>query len=281
MTNEELAVQILRGSEELCPLLWQQVQRYLYARAGQFYKAHRTQCTRCGVELCDIEQECYCVFRQAVKYYKPDSGYKFITFLDLPFRRCCRQLLGIKREHTDPLNSSISLDTPINAEEEQSATLEELQPDPQSTAFLEKLERAAAAELIRAEVDELPERQADTVKLYYFNGLTYEAVGELLGVTYQRVGEILSEARRELRKSKELRELYNEYYKQRHGAPYALWQPEHYAAARQEREELRRAALAKSSTAADLMQELRAMLEDIRTANSHNGNLLTAAHRNN
>lgn len=71
-------------------------------------------CKRCGVELWDIQQAGYFAFLEALKGYKPETGYKFITFIRLPFKNAVNDLLKRKTEKqiNEPLNNCISLDTP-------------------------------------------------------------------------------------------------------------------------------------------------------------------------
>ena len=273
MTNEEIAVQVLRGSAELCPLLWEQVKKLLYIWARRYYNANREAFKRAGVELPDLEQELYFAFRQAVQYYKPDSGYKFTTFLKHPFLNTCRRLLGRNRKEPDPLNNCLSLDRPADPENNsEGATLGDLQADSSAADVLERMEQAAAAELIRAEVDRLPERQADAVKLYYFDGLTLEQVGGLLDVSYQRTGQILSNARRNLRKSRELRTLYAEYYRAHTSRNCSRvfnlstdWNPERFEQHRRAQEQERAAAATDSPE--NIQQEFRELLELIHAVN--------------
>ena len=61
MTNEEIAVQILGGSVELCPLLWRQVEKLLHYWARRYYNANRDRFTRHGVELCDLARIIFCI----------------------------------------------------------------------------------------------------------------------------------------------------------------------------------------------------------------------------
>lgn len=272
MTNEEIALQILRGSAELCPLLWEQVKKLLYMWAGRYYNANREAFKRAGVEFSDLEQELYFTFRQAVQYYKPDSGYNFTTFLKYPFRNTCRRLLGRNQREPDPLNNCTSLDRPAKEEEAEGATIGDLQPDPQSSAFIDNLERAALAEIVRAEVDRLPEPLCSAIKYYYFDGLTLEQVGGLLDVSYQRAGQIMSNARRTLRKSRELWTLYAEYYRA-HTSPdrprgFNLstdWNPERFEQRRRAQEQERAAAATDSPE--NIQQEFRELLELIHAAN--------------
>lgn len=56
----------------------------------------------------------------------------------------------------------------------------------------------ATAELLR-EVERLPEAYRETLLLYYYNDLTYEALGEMLGVSAATVNARLTKARAMLR----------------------------------------------------------------------------------
>lgn len=268
MTNEEIALQILRGSAELCPLLWEQVKKLLYMWAGRYYNANREAFKRAGVELSDLEQELYFAFRQAVQYYKPDSGYKFTTFLKHPFLNTCRRLLGRNRRELDPLNNCTSLDRPAKEEEAEGATIGDLQPDPQSSAFIDNLERAAIAEIVRAEVDRLPERLSDMVKLYYFDGLTYEQIGAQLDISGGYVGQSLEKARKKLRYSPELYSLYLECGRA-HPSPrgyHPEWNPERFEETRA-RQRAERKAAASPRGSERLAAEFRELLELIHAAN--------------
>lgn len=240
MTNEEIAMEILSGSPELCPLLWEKVEKYLYSRSRSFYSANRARCDRAGVQLEDIKQECYFVFRKALHYWRPETGYSFITFLNLPFKKACRELLGISTTARDTLNYCESLDRPASADDSEGTTLEELQPDPQSTEFLERIEAAGISEQIRAEVATLPEREQTAIEYSYFRGAKLNELGAVLGVSYQRAREIRVKAERHLRANKTLRHIYYDFYKQRYKPrhnsrnPYFAWQPEHFEEIRRE-----------------------------------------------
>jgi hypothetical protein len=131
------------------------------------------------------------------------------------------------------------------------------------------MEQAAAAELIRSEVEQLPEREGSAVKYYYFDGLTLEQVGGLLDVSYQRTEQILSNARRTLRKSRELRTLYAEYYRAHTSRAFNLstdWNPERFEQHRRAQEQ-ERAAAAATDSPENIQQELRDLLELIHAAN--------------
>ena len=61
MTNEELAVIIKNGNEELLPSLWERVERFAVSRAKIYFNSHLEVCAAAGVMLDDLYQESYFV----------------------------------------------------------------------------------------------------------------------------------------------------------------------------------------------------------------------------
>ena len=74
MTNEQLVIFIQQDSTELLPILWERVKRLCFMLCGRYYSKYRERFAACGVELCDLRQECYAAFLAAVRSYKADSG---------------------------------------------------------------------------------------------------------------------------------------------------------------------------------------------------------------
>lgn len=235
MTNEQLAAFISEGgSDELIPILWERVRRLLYIKSETFYSAHRAACLRAGVELWDIKQAAYTAYTDALRAFEPDSGYRFVTYLGYPFRNRVGELLSLRGAgQNEPLNSSVSLDSPVSSEDED-CTLLDLQADECSTDFIAKLESDSVSEIIRSEVETLEEPLCDVIRLYYLEGKTLAEVGKLIGKSSERVRQLRCKGERELRKSKVLRSLYDEHYKQRYRPrrPYFDWQPTNYYAKR-------------------------------------------------
>lgn len=232
MTNEQLATFIQEGgNDELTPLLWDKVRKFVYQQAGIYYETHTAICNRRGVELWDLKQAGYLAFLEAVKGFKADSGYKFLSFIHYPLQTAFQDVLGTRTQsgREEPLNNCTSLDKPIK-EEDGETTLGELQADEQSTDFIEKLEGAMCSEIIRAEVDTLPDQQAEVIKLFYFEGLTLSEIGTRYGVSTERARQIRAKAERTLRANKILRKLYNEHYQGRYVPrwKYYDWQPENF-----------------------------------------------------
>lgn len=219
MTNEQLATFIhAGGNDELIPLLWKNVQRFVYYKARSVYSLNTVCCKRCGVELWDIQQAGYIAFMEALRGYKPETGYKFITFIQLPFKNAINDLLKLKtqKQRHEPLNNCISLDAPTeDADGDTDTALIDLQADETSTDFINELEAGELRETIRAELDTLSEREREVIKLFYFQSKSLQEISKKMSISAERVRQIRTRAERDLRQSKTLYKIYNEYYKQR------------------------------------------------------------------
>ena len=251
MTNEQLATCIqIGGNNELIPVLWENVKPLIYMKSERFYLTHSVSCQRRGVELWDIKQAAYFAFLDAVRGYKPESGAKFVTFITFPFRNVVNALLGLKTEKAknEPLNNCISLDTLVNEENEE--TIGDLQADAKSMEFIDRIEQAAIAEFIENEVEALEDNQCAVIKWYYYENKTLKNIGELMGITSDKVKTIKRKAEKELYFSSELRELYNEFYKNHwHESheKYYEWQPECFEGIRREKNYIKSLAISEKA----------------------------------
>lgn len=221
MTNEQLATFIHSGgNDELIPILWEKVQRFVYMKAEQAYSNNTASCKRHGVELWDIKQAGYIAFLEALKGYKPETGYKFITFIQYPFKNAINELLKLRtnKERNEPLNNSISLDTPATDKDGDADTaIIDLQADENSLSFITEIEAAELSETIRAEIkNTLTEKQAEIITRFYLQGQSLQHIAKDMNVSAERIRQHKVKAENELRKNTTLRKIYNDFYKTEH-----------------------------------------------------------------
>jgi RNA polymerase sigma-70 factor (ECF subfamily) len=69
----------------------------------------------------------------------------------------------------------------------------------------DEVEAIATAEEVDRMLEELPEREADVVRLYHLKYMNYREIGKRLGIPEASVGPILSKARKRLRNTAEHR----------------------------------------------------------------------------
>lgn len=199
MSNEQLAVLIQSGSGGYIPELWERVQNLYKHKAARYFHANRDLCARSGVSIEDLQQQCYFAFMRSVKEYKPESGLMFTAFIDYPFLHEMQIVTGIRTAaaRRDPLNNCISLDMECDAEDGGS-TIADFVPDPNALDFLELLDRESVCDLIRAEVNAIPEQLREVIESYYFKGNTLESIAESQGISIERARQKRNEGLKKL-----------------------------------------------------------------------------------
>lgn len=235
MTNEQLASFIQQGgNDELIPILWENVRKLLYMKSESLYRQHKESCDRRGVEVWDIKQVSYTAFLEAIKAYKTDSGYKFTSFLEYPFKNAVNELLGLRTSRTtnEPLNNCTSLDKPIDESSDGDIiSLLDTIADNTSLDFIDNMETNAVCDTVRAVVDTLPEPYKCVITAYFFEGITLTGIGKRMGISCNSVGQLKYKALRILSGNKLLRELYNDMQQHNHYCSFSWFKtsPEYYA----------------------------------------------------
>lgn len=231
MTNEQLAALIKDGKTEYKPLLYEQVQKLLEMKSRDCYCKYFSRCIKCGIDLTDIYQECYFVFEEGLKAYKPESGYKFTSFLSYPFKNMFMRLLGYNNDNNTALNESLSLEQPINSDiDSDIILLLETIADTKATEFIEKIDRLSIAEQVREIINALPDRPKRVIIAYYIENRTLKDIAAELQISESRIQQIRTQAERTLKKSPQLQQLYNDFYKSHYNnRPYYYdWNPERF-----------------------------------------------------
>lgn len=217
MTNEQLCVFIQQDSTELLPILWGRVKDLCFMLCGRYYAKYAARFAACGVELCDLRQECYGAFLQAVQSFKEDKGMKFSSFLDFPIRNTAAELLGIRnkdRVNHNPLDNAVSLDKPIEAADNDNMTLADVIPDTESAEPFERVLQEVADDHSRAvlceALEKLTEQERDVIVMIFFEGKTAQAIAAERGVSCERISQIKRKAIKKLRTMPTLKVLYEE-----------------------------------------------------------------------
>lgn len=210
MTQEEMAAMIQNGASEYIVPLWEAVEKLVYMIARKYYYGHQEICAKAGVEEQDLLQESFFGFLLAVQYFKPDSGCKFTSFLDLPLKNCFNDMCGMRtqRDRKDPVNSAVSIDMPIG---EDGITLADTVPDPAAEDDFFSLEARLDQQRLRSDLDEclskLPPLQAEAIRARFYDNLSCRAAGEKLGVTWSTIRAREADGLRNLRRGANIHRL--------------------------------------------------------------------------
>ena len=175
MTNEKLAVLIQCGERDKLIELWQQVRRMALKEAAG-WAAYRSN----GAEFEDLEQAGFIALMRAVDSFEPTAGAQFSTWYYPIMKDEFQRAAGrrTEKQRRDPLQLAVSLDAPVG-EDEGSATLAELVPDPAAEAAMlsvdrrEDLRRLHAA--LEAAIATLPPQLQAAVRGRYYRGEIVDA----------------------------------------------------------------------------------------------------------
>lgn len=179
MTNEELAVLIQSGEQDRLPELWSRVEKLVARKAKHWMVLYGGFG---GVTFDDLYNSGYLAMVAAVDNFDPATGYKFTTYLSLPLKTAFAVAGGYrtKRQSLDPFRTATSLDTPLG-DDEDGATLGDLQEDPAAAQAFEDVEEAVfhqqLHDALEKALNSLPEEQADTLRAHYYQGKTYREIG--------------------------------------------------------------------------------------------------------
>ena len=204
MSNEDLVAVIQAGAPERMGELWEQVKGLVAWKARHIMTALDLRGSSCGVEFEDLYYSGYPALVAAVDGYEPESG-AFSTWFMYHLKTAFAEATGYRTKsgRNEPLNNSISLDTPLN-DDSDSDTMMEVVADPNGQRPTQSVEEAIfhqqLHEALEASLSAIPEQSAEILRLRYYRGLTLAAVGEIRGTSLERIRQMENKALRQIRK---------------------------------------------------------------------------------
>ena len=185
-TNAALAALAAAGNTFALGQLWEINKVLLHRCFWQWYAKNKAVADEHGITLEDFEQEGFFAVQAAAKAYDPEKG-SFATLLGYYVQNRIRKVVCGEhgrlmttedgrevRISANPLNGSISLDTPLDDTDGGSATIGDLQEDPAAAQAFQTAEDELYTEELHAALEEalnkLTAKQADVVRRHYFGG---------------------------------------------------------------------------------------------------------------
>lgn len=229
MSNEELAIRIQAGENDLLCDLWTQVEKWIRYQAGKYHLTHQDRCSHLGVTAEDLYQSGFFALLKAIEAYEVSKGLMFITYLRYPLKNEFDKLTKSNGRicKKDVLDGSLSLDMPINSDyENKNRSLADLVIDPSSQSELDNAinsdcEIALQIALQKA-IEKLPERYQKVVEGRYLKNEKPASLMAKLGISRTRVWVIQDSAIKALAKSlADFREDFISREEYRGG--YAVW----------------------------------------------------------
>lgn len=188
MSNEEIVIRIQAGEENLCSVLWEQVEKLAAWKARRVIRALDGFG---GVEFGDLYNACYPAMLEAVRTYNPATG-AFTTWFVYYIKTAFATETGYRTEKArqDPLRQAVSLSRPLG-ETQDDGILADVIPDPgaqlRMDAVDEKLWHDQLHEALEAALSEIPAEQSAVLRHRYYENMTQAAVARRLNMSLSEV----------------------------------------------------------------------------------------------
>lgn len=183
MTNENLAILAQSGDGGALVQLWEQTRRFIRQKAER--RVARLNGTG-GVTEEDLTQAGFIALLKAVDGFKDGAGANFLTYLSMCLKTAFSEAVGVRtvRQKRDPLRQYVSIEAPVDGEEDGDLTIGDIIPDPRAVAAFDSIAERDFAEkrskALRDAVGTLEPMQQRVLEARYFKGLTIERTAEQL-----------------------------------------------------------------------------------------------------
>lgn len=187
MTNEELVSQIQKGERDLLPQLWEGVRRYVAKVARSYMVLYDG---RYGVELDDLIQSGFIAMVNAAETYRPGEA-NFLTWLKYHVKTVFAEATNrrTKAQKKDPLHVASSLYELLSGDEDGEVLLMDTIPAPDAFEDVEaKIYREQLRNDLEAVLSTIPQRNADVLRLYFFEDKELAEIAESQGISAAAVG---------------------------------------------------------------------------------------------
>jgi RNA polymerase sigma factor, sigma-70 family len=201
MTNEELTFAAAQGDIESLNKLYFAVAPLLYKLIKRYFPFCNQRTTPEDLLQCG-----YFAVVNAVKYYSPDKGCLFSSYLGFFVKQVCYDELGFRKKQVN----TISLETPISDAGEGDLTLGDTIFDPNADTC-EYNELNDMRLIVRKEIERLPSRERCVIYGIFYDNKTMDILAQELGREYGGVISSRDAAFNSLRRSKGIRELRKAY----------------------------------------------------------------------
>ena len=169
MTTDEIAEAVQAGEADILEL-WRAVERFVWKMARR--KIESLDGKR-GVDVFDLAQVGFISMLEALNRFDAAKGGSFIGQLSMSLKTGFAEATGSRtvRAFNEPLDNSISIDTPLT-DEENADILGDLIPDPAAELAFDEVSEADMAYRLHYALENalatLPQEQADALRTKYY-----------------------------------------------------------------------------------------------------------------
>ncbi|MBQ1437033.1 MAG: sigma-70 family RNA polymerase sigma factor [Ruminococcus sp.] len=201
MTNEELAIQIQLGHTEHYGELWAKCRKLLFMLLRQRVSGLRLPNY---ITPDDLEQEMYFALCRAVQSYDDTKPFSFTSYLNYSVTNVLRDFLPAK------LMPEYSYNQTIPNDDGESELIDFIEDESAQHGY-ERIELTDLQRITRQAVAELPRREGEAVRLFYFYGMTHNQIAERKGVNVEIIRSRKRKGIEILRRNRALLALHDEY----------------------------------------------------------------------
>ena len=190
LTENELVKRAQQGDKEAEQFLLKKFRKNVLIRSRSFYLV--------GGDNEDLIQEGMIGLLRAIWDYRPDREARFSTFANLCIERQIQTAISsANRQKHMPLNSSVSIYTPVSEEEPQNIIIDQLAAkrnvEP-GAKLIKKEELEQLMEDVRRELSDFEKK----VLSYYIKGASYFEISEALSCSSKSVDNALQRIRKKI-----------------------------------------------------------------------------------
>jgi RNA polymerase sporulation-specific sigma factor len=190
-TDEDLVLRARSGDDRALESLLTRYRHYARAKARTYFLA--------GADREDIVQEGMIGLFKAIRDFQADKNSSFRAFAELCMtRQIITAIKTATRRKHQPLNSYVSLNRPVNDEEDTDRSVEDLLAESPLTDPAEMIVSAEEIEDIRSSVDKLLSEFETEVLSLYMDGKSYQQIADLLGRHVKSIDNALQRIKRKL-----------------------------------------------------------------------------------
>ena len=198
MTNEELVLAIQAGREDLYPVLWNQVKRFVSMVA---FNRYQVTGSLGGCEVDDLIQSGYFALLEAVRSFTPEKECSFLTVLGYRLKTAFSEACGIRTSKRDPMLHSMSLDAPIGDDPEGDTFGDYVQDErDQFEELHDQMYLDQLRETMDSSASKLDAAQMETIYRLFVKGETLEQISKEAMTTPEKVRRWERNAFTQLRK---------------------------------------------------------------------------------
>lgn len=212
MSNEELASLIKAGERGYIGQLWEQVYNLIAWKANKVIIELNG---RGGVTVEDLCQSGYFALERAVKLFDPDCGtFASIFMYCLQTEFACAAGYRTEKQKKSMLNNALSLDEPINNDENSCPKLANTR-DPDSESAYDSVEESIwqkqLHDALEAALDDIPQKYSAVLRRRYYRDETLKEISDELGIAPETVRQTEKKGIRLLRQPKYAHKLHPFY----------------------------------------------------------------------